>query len=228
MTENRGNSWASVGLVAVAPIGAGAYGADFCQHPYRPHPHFAAGDDALRDVTVTGEVSNCKRAASGHLYFRLKDAGASINAVMWKNAAVGHGWLPRDGDQVIVHGYVDVYPESGVYQLYANRLLPAGRGQLYAQFEALKARLDAAGFFAPERKRPLVPVPTRLGIVTSPDAAALRDILRVLSARWPLVEVVLFPTLVQGSEAPGQIAAAIAAANAYAKDAAPIDTLIVA
>ena len=185
-------------------------------------------DELLRDVWVSGEVSNWKRAASGHVYFRLKDSGATLNAVMWKGSAQAHSWLPRDGDQVLAHGYVGVYPEGGAYQLYANILRPAGKGQLYARFEELKQKLQAAGLFEAERKRPLPPQPRRLAIVTSPDAAALRDILRVLSARWPLVEVIVFPCLVQGNEAPMQIAAAIAAANRYSADVAPIDTLILA
>ena len=185
-------------------------------------------NDALRDVQVVGEISNWKRAASGHIYFRLKDEGATLNAVMWKGNALTHSWLPRDGDQVIAHGYIGVYPESGAYQLYANRLLPAGKGQLYAQFEALKERLRVAGLFEAERKRPIPALPARLGIVTSPDAAALRDILRVLAARWPLVEVIVFPTLVQGADAPPRIVAAIEAANRYNDALAPIDTLIVA
>lgn len=185
-------------------------------------------DDTLRDVWVTGEVSNWKRAASGHVYFRLKDSGATINAVMWKSAAGSHSWLPRDGDQVLAHGYVGVYPEGGAYQLYANILRPAGKGQLYARFEELKAKLLAAGLFEAERKRPIPFQPRRLGVVTSPDAAALRDILRVLSLRWPLVEVVVFPCLVQGAESPGQIVAAIAAANRYDAEVGPIDTLILA
>jgi exodeoxyribonuclease VII large subunit len=185
-------------------------------------------DDALRDVQVVGEVSNWKRAASGHIYFRLKDEGATINAVMWKGNALAHGWLPREGDQVVAHGYVGVYAESGAYQLYANRLQPAGKGQLYAQFEALKERLRAAGLFDEARKRSVPAMPTRIGIVTSPDAAALRDILRVLSARWPLVDVLIFPTLVQGADAPPRIAAAIDAANRYAREVAPIDVLIIA
>ncbi len=185
-------------------------------------------DDVLRDVQVIGEVSNWKRAASGHIYFRLKDEGAAINAVMWKGSALTHTWLPRDGDQVIAHGYVAVYPEGGAYQLYTNRLLPAGKGQLYAQFEAIKERLRAAGLFDAARKRPLTTRPTRLGIVTSPDAAALRDILQVLAKRWPLVEVIIFPTLVQGADAPPRLAAAIAAANRYSDTVAPIDTLIIA
>ncbi|MFN8464784.1 MAG: exodeoxyribonuclease VII large subunit [Caldilineaceae bacterium] len=185
-------------------------------------------DDTLRDVWVTGEVSNWKRAASGHVYFRLKDSGATINAVMWKGAASAHSWLPRDGDQVLAHGYVGVYPEGGAYQLYANILRPAGKGQLYARFEELKAKLQAAGLFEAERKRPIPIRPRRLGVVTSPDAAALRDILRVLSLRWPMVDVLVFPCLVQGAESPGQIVSAIAAANRYHVEVAPIDTLIVA
>ncbi len=172
-------------------------------------------DATLRDVWLTGEVGTWKRAASGHIYFTLKDQGATINAVMWRGSARAHGWLPQAGDQVVAHGYVGVYPERGAYQLYANRLQPAGRGQLHAQFEALKATLAAQGLFDAERKRPVPSTARRIGVVTSPDAAALRDILRVLAERWPLAEAVLFGTLVQGSEAPPQIVRALAAANRY-------------
>ena len=122
-------------------------------------------DDALRDLQVLGEVSNWKRAASGHIYFRLKDSGAAINAVMWKNAAQAQSWLPREGDQVVAHGYVGVYPENGAYQLYVNRLQPAGKGQLYAALRgaqgeaggrgALRRRTQAAdsACTAPHRRR---------------------------------------------------------------------------
>ena len=185
-------------------------------------------DEALRDLQVLGEVSNWKRAASGHIYFRLKDSGATITAVMWRNAAQAQSWLPREGDQVVAHGYVGVYPENGAYQLYVNRLQPAGKGQLYARFEALKEKLAAEGLFDEERKRPVTSLPRRIGVVTSADAAALRDILRVLSARWPLVDVVVFSTLVQGAEAPARIVAAIETANRYSRDVEPIDTLLVA
>ncbi|CAN5684920.1 exodeoxyribonuclease VII large subunit [soil metagenome] len=185
-------------------------------------------DDLLRDVWVIGEVSNWKKATSGHIYFTLKDDGANISAVMWKGSALAHTWLPREGDQVLAHGYVGVYPERGVYQLYANRIQPVGRGQLYAEFEALKLRMAAAGLFDAERKRPLALVPRLIGVITSPDGAALRDILRVLTLRWPLVKVIVFPTLVQGSEAPTQIASAIVAANQYAATVAGLDTLILA
>jgi exodeoxyribonuclease VII large subunit len=185
-------------------------------------------DELLRDVLVLGEISNWKRAASGHCYFSLKDSGATISVVMWRNAASMHSWLPRDGDQVIVHGYVSVYPERGAYQLYANRMMPAGRGQLYEQFEKLKARLQAEGLFDFERKRPVPTTANRIGVVTSPSAAALQDILRVLRVRWPVADVIVFPTLVQGSDAPPQIVAALKAANEYSREVERLDALILA
>lgn len=189
------------------------------------------GDDLLRDVWLLGEVSNWKKAASGHIYFSLKDAGASLGAVMWKGNAFRHTWLPKEGDQVMAHGYVGVYPERGSYQFYADEIRPAGRGQLYAQFEALKEKLLAEGLFDEARKRPIPARPRRLGVVTSAGAAALRDVLRVLSQRWPLVEVILFPTLVQGGDAPGQIVAALGAANRFGNggslfDGDPLDTIL--
>jgi len=183
-------------------------------------------DDFLRDVTVLGEVSNWKRAASGHVYFSLKDEGAAINAVMWRGSAVAHSWLPESGDQVLAHGYVDVYPDRGVYQLYVSRIQPAGKGQLYAQFEALKAKLQAAGLFDADRKRPVPVDVRRIGVITSADAAALRDILRVLASRWPLVQVIVFPTLVQGSEAPAQIVRAMEDAARYHREVESLDVLL--
>ena len=185
-------------------------------------------DALLRDLWIIGEVSNWKRATSGHVYFSLKDSGATLSAVMWKNHTFAHTWLPHDGDQIIAHGYVGVYPERGQYQLYVNRIQPAGRGQLYAEFEALKARLAAAGLFDGSRKRMLAPQPRTIGIITSTNAAALRDILRVLVMRWPLVQIILFPTLVQGSEAPAQIVASLRTANSYSATVQPLDTLILA
>ena len=172
-------------------------------------------DDTLRDVWVLSEVSSWNRAASGHIYFSMKDGSAVISSVMWRGSAYRHTWLPNVGDQILAHGYVGVYPERGVYQFYADEIRPAGRGQLYAQFEALKERLAAEGLFEATRKRSIPSAPRRLGIVTSLGAAALQDVLRVLGQRWPLAEAVLFPTQVQGTEAPGQIAAALAAANRF-------------
>ena len=172
-------------------------------------------DDLLQDVWVLAEVSRWTRAASGHVYFSLKDSGAVISSVMWRGNAHRHSWLPSEGDQILAHGHVSVYPERGQYQFYANEIRPAGRGQLYARFEALKERLAAEGLFEAERKRPIPASPRRLGIVTSQSAAAFQDVLRVLGQRWPLAEAFLFPTQVQGAEAPGQIAAALAAANRF-------------
>jgi exodeoxyribonuclease VII large subunit len=185
-------------------------------------------DDLLRNIAVVGEVSNWKRAASGHVYFNLKDSGANLSSVMWRGSVQSHSWLPRDGDQVIAFGYVGVYPERGVYQLYANRLQPAGRGQLFAQFEALKAKLAAEGLFDAARKRPLPAQIDRIGVVTSPDAAALRDILRVFAQRWPLVQVILFPTPVQGNDAPAKIVDALATANRFSRDVEPLQAIILA
>lgn len=189
------------------------------------------GDELLRDVWLLGEVSNWKRAASGHIYFSLKDAGATLSGVMWKGNAFRHSWLPQEGDQVLAHGYVGVYPERGSYQFYADEIRPAGRGQLYARFEALKEKLLGEGLFDAERKRPIPVQPRRLGVVTSANAAAFQDVLRVLAQRWPLVEVILFPTLVQGGDAPGQIVAALAAANRFGNggslfDGEPVDTIL--
>ncbi len=176
-------------------------------------------DELLRDVWVLAEVSRWTRAASGHIYFSMKDSGAVINSVMWRGNAHRNAWLPREGDQVLARGHVTVYPERGQYQFYANEIRPAGRGQLYAQFEALKERLSGEGLFDQARKRPLPDSPRRLGIVTSQSAAAFQDVLRVLAQRWPLAEAVLFPTQVQGAEAPGQIVAALAAANRFTGEA---------
>lgn len=172
-------------------------------------------DELLQDVWVLAEVSRWTRAASGHIYFSLKDSGAVISSVIWRGNAHRHTWLPSEGDQILAHGHVSVYPERGQYQFYADEIRPAGRGQLYAQFEALKERLAAEGLFEAERKRPVPALPRRMGIVTSQSAAAFQDVLRVLRQRWPLAEAFLFPTQVQGAEAPVQIAAALAAANGF-------------
>jgi len=168
-----------------------------------------AGDPALDELWLEGEVSNFTKASSGHCYFTLKDAGARIRCVMWRNDADRQSYLPADGDQVLSHGRVGVYEVRGVYQLYVDQIRQAGMGDLYRQYERLKARLEEEGLFALERKRPTPRFPRCLGVVTSPGAAALRDILNVLSRRFPLTKVLLSPTLVQGDMAPPQIVSAI-------------------
>ena len=170
-------------------------------------------DPDLADLWVEGEVSNFTRASSGHRYFTLKDGGSQIGCVMWRGVARAQDYQPLDGDLVLVRGRVGVYERGGRYQLYVEQLHPAGMGDLYRQFEQLKARLEAEGLFAPEHKQPLPPFPHRIGVVTSPTAAALRDIINVLGRRYPLAEVLFSPTLVQGDRAPQQIVAALDALN---------------
>jgi len=172
-------------------------------------------DFVLQDLWVEGEVSNFTRSAAGHVYFTLKDETASIRCVMWRSLVARQGYLPSNGEAILAHGHISVYEVQGTYQLYVDYLQPAGLGTLYLQFEALKKRLEAEGLFASERKRPLPLFPRCLGVVTSPTGAALRDILHVLGRRYPLVEVILAPTLVQGDEAPPQIVAAIEALNQH-------------
>jgi len=166
-------------------------------------------DDLLQDVWLRGEVSNFTRATSGHLYFTLKDSEAALSCVMWRSAAARLTWQPEQGAAVLAHGRISLYAARGNYQLYVDELHPAGLGDLHARFEQLRERLRAEGLFDPERKRPLPPFPRVAGLVTSPQAAALRDVLNVLQRRYPLVRVLLAPTLVQGDQAPPQIVAAL-------------------
>ena len=137
-------------------------------------------DFRLKDVEVSGEISNFTRARSGHLYFTLKDDKSQLKCVMWRSAAERLRFDPDNGDAVFARGRVGVYEATGVYQLYADRLVPAGRGNLAQEFELLKARLDEEGLFDPEQKQPIPTVPQKIGIVTSADAAALQDIIIVL------------------------------------------------
>jgi exodeoxyribonuclease VII large subunit len=169
-------------------------------------------DLTLRDLWLEGEISNWRRAPAGHVYFTLKDPDASIRCVMWRSTLPRLSYLPEgDGEAVLAHGHVSVYEPSGQYQLYVDELEPVGLGALQAQFEKLKARLAQEGLFDEERKRPLPSFPRRIGVVTSPVGAALRDILNVLRRRYPLAEVILSPTSVQGKDAPPQIASALEA-----------------
>ena len=171
-------------------------------------------DPELGDVRLAGEISNFTRAASGHLYFTLKDAEAAISCVMWRSAAERLDWQPEHGVAALARGRISVYMPRGSYQLIVDELQPAGVGDLHARFEQLRERLRAEGLFEPERKRPLPGFPRVLGIVTSPQAAALRDVLNVLRRRYPLVRVLLSPTMVQGDQAPPQIVAALQALDA--------------
>lgn len=184
-------------------------------------------DPLLPDVWVTGEVSNFKLATSGHCYLTLKDGDAALKAVIWRTAARQMA-LPRDGDAVTVHGAVSVYERDGVYQLYIDRLEAAGAGRLWQEFEQLRGRLAAEGLFDEGRKRAIPARPRRIGIVTSSTAAALRDILRTIGARYPLVDVVLAPAAVQGLEAPQSIVLALLALNRWSAEREPLDVIVVA
>jgi exodeoxyribonuclease VII large subunit len=172
-------------------------------------------DFRLQDVWVEGEISNLRKAPSGHWYFTLKDPQSQLKCVMWRSSAEQQAIAPRDGDAVLAHGHVSVYEAQGVYQLYADQIRPVGAGNLYQQFEQLKAKLDAEGLFDAERKRPIPAFPRRIGVVTSAGAAAFQDIQNVLRRRFPLAEVILSPALVQGADAPPQIVAAIERLNQH-------------
>ena len=177
----------------------------------------------LRNVSVEGELSNYKMYASGHCYFTLKDETASLKGVMFKSRARLLRFQPENGMKVVATGEVSVYERDGVYQLYVERLLPVGAGELSVAFEQLKARLAAEGLFNEEHKKPLPPFPRTIGIVTSLSGAVLRDIYRVSKRRDANVRLVLYPTLVQGEGAAAEIAAAIRFFN----EKYPVDLLIV-
>jgi exodeoxyribonuclease VII large subunit len=170
-------------------------------------------NETLQDVWVQGEISNLSRPASGHVYFTLKDANASLKCVMWKTSAARLNISLRDGMEVEVHGKIGVYEPQGQYQLYADQIRPVGEGALYQEFMRLKAQLEAEGLFDPERKRPIPELPRRIGIVTSATGAALRDILNTLRRRLPLVEVILAPSPVQGVDAPPVLVKALQLLN---------------
>ncbi len=166
-------------------------------------------DVVLQDIWVEGEISNVSRPASGHVYFTLKDAGAALRCVMWKSSAGRLDLTLGDGLAVACHGKIGVYEVSGQYQLYVDRITPAGEGALYQEFLRLKAELEADGLFDASRKKLIPPQPRRIGIVTSESGAALRDVLNTLRRRLPLAEVILAPSAVQGDEAPRQLVQAL-------------------
>lgn len=179
-------------------------------------------ESRLHDVRVVGELTNVSRGPSGHMYFTLRDGRAALPCVMWKSAASRLKRFPRDGESVMARGSVTVYELGGKYQLDAKSLIGIGEGDAAAAFEELKAKLAEEGLFAQERKRPIPVMPSVIGIVTSPTGAALQDVIHVLQTRWPLAELVVSPTLVQGDAAPREIVTAIRRVEAHC------DVLIVA
>ncbi len=180
------------------------------------------GDRVLGDVLVRGEISNFKPAPSGHWYFTLKDPTGQLKSAMWRSYASRMRFLPKDGDRVIAHGRVSVYEASGQYQLYVDELIPDGAGSLAMQFEQIKARLAAEGLFDRERKKPLPPMPMRIGVITSPTGAAVHDVMNILGRRFPLAQMILFPSQVQGADAPPQLMAGLQ----FFSEILPVDVII--
>ena len=177
----------------------------------------------FQDCWIEGEISGLARPRSGHIYFKLKDDDSQINCAMFRQAAQRLKFPPKDGDAVFLHGHLGIYEARSEYQIIGDRMEPAGVGALQLAFERLKEQLAEEGLFDPDHKKPLPDFPHRIGVVTSATGAALQDILRLLSRRYPLVEVVLCPTLVQGDEAAPMIARAIERLNRFSD----IDLLIV-
>jgi len=165
------------------------------------------------DITVQGEISNCRPATSGHIYFTLKDDRAQIRCVFFKQQQRGMKFRPEDGLKVSVRGSISVYESRGEYQIYVESLEPLGRGTLQLAFEQLKKKLEAEGLFDEARKKPLPMLPSRIGLITSPTGAAVRDVVRILKRRFPNVHLTLYPVRVQGEEAGGEIVEALAYFN---------------
>lgn len=172
-------------------------------------------DPALSQVAVRGEISNYKLYPSGHHYFTLKDENSALKCVMFKGNALRLRFRPENGMKVIAMGKVSVFPRDGAYQLYCTAMAMDGVGDLYAAFEQLKKKLAAQGLFDPAHKKPLPKYPGTIGIITSSAGAAIHDMLRILRKRYPMTRVRLLPVRVQGTEAPGEIAAAIGYANHF-------------
>ena len=163
-------------------------------------------DVVLRNLYMKGEVSNCKYHTSGHIYFSLKDESGSISCVMFASARKGLAFGMKNGQQVIVLGNINVYERDGTYQLYAAQILLDGAGLLYEKFEALKAELEEMGMFDPLYKKPIPRFIKKLGVVTAPTGAAVRDIIQISKRRNPGIEIVLCPALVQGDGAARSVA----------------------
>ncbi len=177
-----------------------------------------------QDVHLKGEISNFKGATKGHLYFTLKDEESRINAVMFSSSAGHLEFSPKDGDEVLIDGRISVYVATGTYQVYVNRMVLDGNGDLLKKLEELKTKLSKEGLFDESHKKQIPKYPSRIGIVTAPNKAAIKDILSTIKRRYPLCETILFPALVQGASAAPDIVRAIELANDPKYN---LDTLIV-
>ncbi len=181
------------------------------------------GQSALADIWIKGEISNFKEHYSGHLYITLKDEGGVLKAVMFKNAAMSLTFRPEDGMKVLARGRIGVYEQGGSYQLYISEMTPDGVGELYIAYEQLKKRLEAEGLFDEAAKKPIPKYPKSVGVVTATTGAAVRDIINVITRRYPQCEIIIYPSLVQGDGAAPNIVKAIE----YFNEHKLCDTLIV-
>ena len=179
-------------------------------------------DTFLNKIYLKGEISNFKNHTRGHLYFTLKDDTSRISAVMFQSSAVKLTFVPEDGMNVLVSGRISAYPAQGSYQIYVETMEPDGLGALYIEYEKLKKKLAAKGLFANEHKVPIPKFPERVGVITAPTGAAVRDIMSTIKRRYPMCEAILFPCLVQGKDAAPDIVRQIKRADAYG-----VDTIIV-
>ena len=185
-------------------------------------------DEVLSDVWITGEITNFSRAASGHLYFSLKDDEGQLRSVMWRSYAARIAMSPRAGDAVIAHGRLDFYPPQGSTQLVVDLLYPAGIGEGQLRFEALRLKLEEEGLFAEERKRPLPLFPRRIGLVTSESGAVYHDVVTVLTRRFPICQLIFCHASVQGDRAPAELVRAIRRLAAWRDlDGSTLDVVIV-
>ena len=179
-------------------------------------------DVNLNEVFLKGEISNFKAHSRGHFYFTLKDEGSRINAVMFATSTKKIKFIPTDGMKVLVTGKISVFEANGGYQIYVSDMLEDGVGNLYIAFEQLKKKLEMEGLFDPKFKKPIPKIPKRVGVVTAPTGAAIKDIISTIKRRWPLTEILLFPSLVQGEMAAADIVKQIKLSENY-----DLDTLIV-
>lgn len=179
-------------------------------------------DIFLNKVYLKGEISNFKNHTRGHLYFTLKDDESRISAIMFQNNATKLTFTPEDGMNVLVEGRISAYPAQGTYQIYVDKMEPDGLGALYIEYEKLKKKLASLGLFAKEKKKPIPRFPEKIGVITAPTGAAVRDIMSTIKRRYPMTEAILFPCLVQGKDAAPDIVRQIKRADSYG-----VDTIIV-
>lgn len=175
-------------------------------------------DENLKHVFIKGEISNFKAHTSGHLYFSLKDDGSKINAIMFKTNASKLTFSPDNGTKVLITGRISIYEQTGNYQIYVDDMIEDGIGNLYIAFEKLKKELEKEGLFKEEHKKPIPKFPKKVGVITASTGAAVRDIITTIKRRYPICEIILFPTLVQGENAKEDIVKNIQKAENYDLD----------